>query len=449
MHQLACQDYNARNRRRNCCKCVNMSHIFISYSKLNWSYARSLADRLLTEGYDVWIDDRIDYGEDWWRTIVRAIRACSAIVVVMTPESDASRWVQREVTLADQLEKPAYPLLLGGDLLNSENWTMFVRTQYVDVRAGVLPPADFYDRLASSAPRKPSRGAEITETDHLPPLTGFLSEKWQALNPAVELEDVPEPEPVPLEPQWPNLSAILPEPFEWCSIPSGTVTIEYNRSQHRMFDVQEFAIGKYPITRAQFNVFVTAPDGFRDARWWGFSNDARAWRNHWSQAEILPSAQDDLPRTNVNWYEAMAFCWWLTARAGDGSVISLPTEQQWQRAAQGDDNRLFPWGNTFAPNRANTSESHQRRPTSVKQFSQWPSPFGVLDMAGNTWEWCLTEWGTDSINPHGSRDRVLRGGSWGNDNEAARTTCRDYGSPHDRYSVRGFRIVAFRLPNKD
>lgn len=422
-----------------------MTHIFISYSKLNWTYARSLADRLLAEGYDVWIDDRIDYGEDWWRTIVRAIRACSAVTVVMTPESDASRWVQREITLADELGKPMYPLLLQGDLLSSENWTMFVRTQYVDVRSGKLPPNDFYNRLAASAPRKSTHGQEITDTDTLPPLTGILPAKWQGMNPAL-----PDEEPVESDVEtktdsivYPDLSAVLPTPFEWCVVPPGSVKIEYNRTHQRTFDVTEFAVGKYPITRAQFDVFLKAGDGYRDARWWNFSNEASYWRKNWLQAETMAYTQDDLPRTNVNWYEAMAFCWWLSSRIDSGIVISLPTEQQWQRAAQGDDGRQFPWGDHFVANRANTNESHLRRPTPVTQYKQWASPFGAVDLVGNTWEWCLTEWGTDSNSPHGSRDRVLRGGSWSNDNEAAKTTCRDYGSPHDRYSVRGFRVVAF------
>jgi hypothetical protein len=99
-----------------------MSHIFISYSQLNRDYARVLADQLLARGYDVWIDDRIDYGEDWWREIVRAIKLCAVFVVVMTPESGESRWVQREVTLADELRKPTFPLLLAGDLIDSDYW---------------------------------------------------------------------------------------------------------------------------------------------------------------------------------------------------------------------------------------------------------------------------------------------------------------------------------------
>lgn len=130
-----------------------MSHIFISYSKKDRDYARKLADRLLAEGFSVWIDDRIDYGEDWWRTIVTAIKDCAAFVVIMSQNSDDSRWVQREVTIADELRKPTFPLLLAGNLLDSKHWSIYVRTQYKDVRDGQMPDADFYHDLAQIVPR--------------------------------------------------------------------------------------------------------------------------------------------------------------------------------------------------------------------------------------------------------------------------------------------------------
>ncbi len=142
-----------------------MNHIFISYSRQNNDYASALANRLLAEGFDVWIDDRIDYGDDWWQTIVKAIRECAAFVVIMSPDSDESRWVQREVTIADELRKPTYPLLLAGDVINSKNWMIYVRTQYIDVTDGSQPHAAFYDDLARHAPRAPQPGHLVTQDE--------------------------------------------------------------------------------------------------------------------------------------------------------------------------------------------------------------------------------------------------------------------------------------------
>jgi hypothetical protein len=169
-----------------------MSHIFISYSKKNKDYARKLADQLIAFGFDVWMDDRIDYGEDWWAVIVRAIRECSAFVVLMTSESDTSRWVQREVSIADELHKRTFPLLLEGSLLESAHWSIFVRTQYADVRDGTLPPATFIKELAEYVPRKPTKGkligqemktADTVVAPLLPPAssTGGLKTKSSSL----------------------------------------------------------------------------------------------------------------------------------------------------------------------------------------------------------------------------------------------------------------------------
>ncbi len=139
-----------------------MSHIFISYSTRNRDYALALANKLRDEGFDVWIDNRrLHSSEDWWRSIVLALRGCAAFLVILTPESDASRWVQREITLAEKYARPMYPLWLTGDL-NSPNWEIFIRTQIEDVREGQLPSSEFYDYLAQHAPRHIYTGSNIT-----------------------------------------------------------------------------------------------------------------------------------------------------------------------------------------------------------------------------------------------------------------------------------------------
>lgn len=124
------------------------SHVFISYARQDGEYAHRLADRMREAGLDVWIDARIEGGDRWWRTIVEAINACSAFVVIMSPESADSRWVEREVLLADQRNKPAYPLLLRGDA-----FPLYVNTQYMDVTGDRLPPDSFYTRLVARLTR--------------------------------------------------------------------------------------------------------------------------------------------------------------------------------------------------------------------------------------------------------------------------------------------------------
>jgi hypothetical protein len=120
-----------------------MAHIFISYSRKDQAYARKLAESIRQHGFDVWIDDRIDYGNRWWRTIVQAIEECVAFVVVMSPPAEQSEWVEREILVAQREVKPIFPLLLSG-----REFALLITPQFADVRNGDLPPDDFYQRLA-------------------------------------------------------------------------------------------------------------------------------------------------------------------------------------------------------------------------------------------------------------------------------------------------------------
>ncbi|MBC7813516.1 MAG: PD40 domain-containing protein [Burkholderiales bacterium] len=135
-----------------------MSHVFISYSKKNRDYARKLADDLLVRGFNVWIDDHIDYGDSWERVIFKAIDDCAAFLVIMTPEAYESDWVLRECQYAERRKKPQYPILLSGEV-----FPRYGPTQYVDAANGNLPPDLFYDELDDDVPRlKEQSGQEVS-----------------------------------------------------------------------------------------------------------------------------------------------------------------------------------------------------------------------------------------------------------------------------------------------
>jgi formylglycine-generating enzyme required for sulfatase activity len=233
----------------------------------------------------------------------------------------------------------------------------------------------------------------------------------------------------------------LLSPFEWRPIPAGRVTLDGSLASYA---VDALEIAKYPVTQAQFQAFVAAGDGYAQDRWWDFSPRAKRWR---AQTGRQPGesafAGEDLPCLMVSWFEAIAFCRWLTARTGE--AIDLPTEQEWQRAAQGDDSRLYPWGDNFEAGRCNTSESGIKRPTPVSQFPSGASPYGVVDMSGNASEWCLNAHGVpDDLDIRtfpGGAARAVRGGSWGLSQFTARATFRAFNQPGDRFDFQGFRVV--------
>lgn len=134
-----------------------MSHIFISYSKKNQPYARKLAKKLKQEGFNIWIDDRIEYGVNWENTIFTAIDDCAVILPIMSLESAESMWVQRECHHAEKRGKPAFPVLLSG-----EEFPRYGLTQYADVRGSVLPDEDFYELIAEHLPRTMQDGEDVT-----------------------------------------------------------------------------------------------------------------------------------------------------------------------------------------------------------------------------------------------------------------------------------------------
>ena len=123
------------------------THLFISYSRKDQSYVRKLADHLREQRFEVWIDDRIDYGDRWWRTIVQAIRECAAFLLVMTPDSEESDWVEKEILLASDEKKPIVPLLLRGKVN-----PLCINRQAVDVTGGALPPKELLQRLRQFFP---------------------------------------------------------------------------------------------------------------------------------------------------------------------------------------------------------------------------------------------------------------------------------------------------------
>lgn len=118
------------------------NHLFISYSRRDKDYAKSLTERLQQSGFNVWIDSQIEYGEIWFREIDEAIKTCAAFVLLMSLESYESEWVQKEILLAKRYRKPIFPLLLDG-----EEFPIVIDIQFADVRGGAMPDANFHRRL--------------------------------------------------------------------------------------------------------------------------------------------------------------------------------------------------------------------------------------------------------------------------------------------------------------
>lgn len=429
--------------------------LFISYAHVDKYQVSQLVEVLREADYDPWFDHKLMPGMDWKAELLRAITVCDAFLYALTPESVASEWCQWEFAQAVQMGKPVIPVLMQAKTPLPD---AISRYQYADFTEGptprsvarllgglrlvtvVLPRQD-----APVAPQNPQGVPAQAASSSPSPFTG------RGTGGGVDMP--------------PDLSHILPPPFEWCEIPPGWVTLEdasdplvYNPpgTKGGKFHVKCFWIAKYPITNAQYRVFENDEDGYVNPVWWNYSDEAMVWREGNSTPEDTAFDGSDLPRTNVSWYEAIAFCQWLDRKVKQWRksgtlppsrvmpyIITIPTEQQWQRGAQGDDGRSYPWGNQ-EPDKSwcNCHDSNVGKTTPVTQYPKGVSPYGVWDMAGNVWEWCLTTWSNDDFNEiEGHEARVLRGGSWYEYKQGLRVKSRNFYGPFNRIQDVGFRLV--------
>ncbi len=235
------------------------------------------------------------------------------------------------------------------------------------------------------------------------------------------------------------------------------------KPQHELDLPYDYWIAKYPVTVAQWRAFVEA-SGYRD-----FDQDALR-------------DPDNRPVRWLTWHDALAYCDWLdgvlkeqaskiepqdeAARAFWGALasrkyrVTLPSEAEWEKAARGPiyiqqskiNNRIYPWGDTFDPNKANTAETGLGTTTAVGAFPLGLSPYGCLDMSGNVWERTRTLWddkfgypynrndGREDLK-HRDRDRVVRGGSFNFHRWNARCADRAWIVPGNLDGLQGFRVV--------
>ncbi|MAS36274.1 MAG: hypothetical protein CL610_19880 [Anaerolineaceae bacterium] len=125
-----------------------MGHVFISYSTHNREYAQKSAEKLRIEGFDVWIDNaRLHSSDNWWQSIVIALKDCAEVVVVMTPELLEAEWVQREGLLPDEWKKLIFPILLP-----KANSNFFVNMHYEAVGQVEVLSSRYTEKLASKRP---------------------------------------------------------------------------------------------------------------------------------------------------------------------------------------------------------------------------------------------------------------------------------------------------------
>jgi formylglycine-generating enzyme required for sulfatase activity len=447
-----------------------MGHVFISYSHKDTDYAHRLAENLQNMGLEAWVDERLDYGSQWPQELQKQLDNCSGFILIMSSHSYASDWVQSELQRAKRKLKPIFPLLLEGD----EPWLSVESTQYYDVRGEKLPDAEFYsdikrvlealdgqgeqmaadgvqksDGSKSSARPSKSRNAiyvailagvavlvvamislirlNLSESSTPPPGDNVTSpastpatNETETINPGpTSPANSTEAEPAPGNSDPAKITDAKGVPM--VLVPAGEFIAgsnsgyENERPAHKVY-LDDFYIDQYEVTNALYKACVVEGACQPPDKTGSFTRG-----NYYGNYEY-----DNYPVLFVSWENARAYCQWRG--------MDLPTEAQWEKAARSDDARLYPWGDNIHPDYANYND-YVGDTVEVGSYEAGKSPYGAYDMAGNAWEW-VADWYSETYyldgptnnpaGPESSEYKVLRGGSWHDDEMSVTTSNRGW-----------------------
>jgi hypothetical protein len=499
--------------------------IFISYRRKTWPFARALADRLQRRLFSrVFVDvDSIDE-DDFEHSIMRHLHQSDMFVLiasehVFAPDyiNNPNAWVRREVAEALRLDVPVVMARIDGlPLPDAEELPEDIR-ELANKQAEPFYAEYFSEGVARLARlirrthrrRQKEKMVVRGEEKPIPKTRRFVSRTWRFAVAAVigavlgialyvagsdiiatiqgpkpdatefltpiamalptrqitpastdrplsvtpELATSPPPADIPMSTQTPtelptrNPAYVLAE--------AGVDrNADWNRYSEEINGVEMALVPAGCFTMGSIEEYNTQPLNeicFAEPFWIDVTevtNEQFGSSGTWSE--------DDLPREDVTWFEAVEHCEERGAR--------LPTEAEWEYAARGPDELVFPWGNTLYGSRVNTcdvnctsGESNQsindgyQYVAPVGSFPEGASWVGALDMGGNVYEWVNSLYRpypysatdrrealpSDNISDH----RVLRGGSWINTTSTVQTAYRNGDAPSSRFSNVGFRCA--------
>jgi formylglycine-generating enzyme required for sulfatase activity len=316
---------------------------------------------------------------------------------------------------------------------------------WVAVRASLYKETEIAEHQTANDPAKPLGSLEPWQVD------AELVKIAEKIKDAVSHPITPSQQGARGSPPQPMPGKLLisKQPFEpeMILIPAGEFLMgsEPQQDQEAQDDEQpqhflylaDYYLAKTPVTNAQYAVFVRAthqqgPEYWRERR--------------------PPRGVEDCPVVYISWFDAMAYCRWLSEATV--KTYSLPSEAEWEKGARGTDGRIYPWGNEWDKTRCNSNEGGQNNTTPVGTYPQGASPYGLLDMAGNVLDWTRSLWGDypyprdkvrlaqrEDLQAGEDKHRVLRGGAFNSISWLARCAFRYGINPYSRYRYLGFRVV--------
>lgn len=453
-----------------------MAQVFISYSRKDQPFVEQLAADLKNAGLVVWYDvSNLGGGSRWRIEIESAIRNSQFVVAVLSPDSIASEWVEREFLFASNLKRKIIPLMYR----SCELPLNYLNLNYIDVQGknyiqnfNELLKALSVDAAATTLPSsKIKKPSFKLKTEYVVAIIGVIivavllgsSRIGKMFAPmpttiatigvtqvvtltftSLPLSATPEPSLTPTETTMPTATPLPTEitdasGVQMVLVPAGAFTMGSDlqgreKPVHSVY-LDAFYIDKFEVTNAQYKMCdLNGPCASPNKT----GSDTRS--SYYGNPQYV-----DYPVIWVDWNMAKSYCDWRESGA------RLPIEAEWEKAARGTEERIYPWGDGISCEYANYVGC-KGDTASVGSYSSGKSIYGIYDMAGNVWEW-VSDWydetyygsaGAVTNNPQGPSGgslHVLRGGSWLNGEQSLRTTMRYRGTSIYNTSAVGFRCV--------
>lgn len=437
-----------------------MAHqVFISYANEKGTgnnrdslAAEEIYNALEAKDIRCWMASRdLKGGDDWPEKIPRAVKESRLVVLVFSSNANKSQWVKNEITLAMDRNITIIPFRIENVPPTGVLEIVMIRYQCIDAFQGQLQ--DYIDKLVKDVQEHletvPGRADKTLEVNKQPQP---LKEKIQ------EPDDRPEDAKAvqsKCKEVYRNKNGFWEADYGdgiiMVYIPPGEFTMGSNdyddneKPLHTVF-LDGYWMGKTGVTVEQFRLFVEDERYITGAEKMGWvitrvggkfeKKEGITWKNPGFRQD------DNHPVVCVSWDDARAYCKWLSHKKG--LSFKLSTEAQWEKASRGTDKREYPWGDQVPDKDLANFASNIGKTTPVGSYPDGASPYGLLDMAGNVWEWCNDWYKSDyykkspTKNPPGPESdskRVQRSGSWNYDAGYLRCAFRGNGtsslcSPH-------------------
>jgi formylglycine-generating enzyme required for sulfatase activity len=381
--------------------------VFVSYASQDRAFAERLVNDLKAAGAEVWWDvSGIDEG-DFLGKINEALQQCQWLVLVLTPNAVASKWVTIEVNAAinrreNGLMRGVLPVLsrpMAHDAIPPV-WDNLHRYDAVSNYSGEVARLILTLGL-SGAPAEPPLTQPAIPA--VPPVHAAPSERFP-----------PRLAELGYHVAFLNGAEVILPPM--CEVPAGPFLMgsdnrkdllaEDNEQPQHQVTLAVFQIAKYPVTVAEYACFMRATNRSEPKNLFY----PLTWAEQFAK-------QLEHPVVNVGWQDAGAYTQWLTERTE--RTWRLPTEAEWEKAARGTDARIYAWGNRWDPAKAEMDTGNNSRTTPVGSYPEGASSYGAEEMGGNWSEWTNSLFRPYPYNATDGREnaksadkRVIRGGSY-------------------------------------